>query len=106
LTCTFYVIKMYIMKERRRARRWSVADARANLPKVLAGAAREPQAVYRRTEPVAVVVSPRAFEALDAARHARESETLADAFAELRRLGGALRPPRRRDRPNRFARRR
>jgi prevent-host-death family protein len=95
---------MYIMQPKPPARRrWSVAAARAHLPQVLANAAREPQAVYRRAEPVAVVVSPRAFESLEADRLAREAESLADAFAELRRLGGVLRAPRRRDRPNAFA---
>jgi hypothetical protein len=98
---------MYIMTPRRppRVRRWSVATARARLPEVFAAAAREPQAVYRHDEPVGVIVSPREFVALDADRRERESRTLADAFAALRRLGAdRLLVPKRRDRRNPFAR--
>ncbi|HVU53319.1 MAG TPA: type II toxin-antitoxin system Phd/YefM family antitoxin [Polyangia bacterium] len=82
----------------KRVRRWSVAQARARLPEVFAAAAHEPQAIFRHNEPAAVVVAPRDFVALEASRAARERETLADAFAALRRL--AARPlalPRRRD---------
>jgi PHD/YefM family antitoxin component YafN of YafNO toxin-antitoxin module len=86
-----------------RTRRWSVADARANLPDVFAAAAREPQAVYRHDEPVGVVVSPRDFALLDAERRARDGQTLADAFAALRQLeAGPLAVPPRRDRANAF----
>jgi PHD/YefM family antitoxin component YafN of YafNO toxin-antitoxin module len=99
---------MYIMSPRRRQpiRRWSVAQARAKLPEVLSSAAREPQAVYRRDEPVAVVISPRAFAELDAQRRAREAETLGDVFARLRAIAGARRivVSRRRDRANAFDR--
>jgi PHD/YefM family antitoxin component YafN of YafNO toxin-antitoxin module len=96
---------MYMMTTRPRRKRWSVAEARARLPKVFESAAREPQAVYKRSEPVAIVLSPRAFEALETDRAAREAETLADAFADLRRLGARIRPPKRRDRANVFAKR-
>ena len=89
-----------------RTRRWSVADARANLPDVFAAAAREPQAVYRHDEAVGVVVSPRDFAVLDAERRTREGQTIADAFAVLRGLDARLPPvPRRRDRANAFTRR-
>lgn len=46
---------MYIMG---RKSTWSVATARQHLPRVIAAAAREPQAIYRRNELVAAVVSP------------------------------------------------
>jgi PHD/YefM family antitoxin component YafN of YafNO toxin-antitoxin module len=82
----------------KRARRWSVAEARANLPDVFAAAAHEPQAIFRHNEPAAVVVAPRTFLALEARRAELERETLADAFAALRRLaGGSLLLPRRRN---------
>jgi len=96
---------MYMMKKRDKGlQRWSVAEARANLPKVFASAAREPQAVYRRNRRVAVVVSPRTFDSLEAERAAQKTRSLADAFAELRDLGGSIPEPRRRNRPNPFAR--
>src|SRR5215471_18831884 len=89
----------------KRVRRWSVAEARAKLPEVFAAAAHEPQAIFRHNEPAAVVVAPRAFLALEASRAARDRETLADAFASLRRLAGPLALPRRRN-PLGLARRR
>jgi hypothetical protein len=82
----------------RRVRRWSVAEARAKLPEVFAAAANEPQAIFRHHEPAAIVVAPRTFVALEASRAARERETLAEAFAALRRLAaGPLALPRRRN---------
>jgi PHD/YefM family antitoxin component YafN of YafNO toxin-antitoxin module len=82
----------------KRVRRWSVAEARAKLPEVFAAAAHEPQAIFRHNEPAAVVVAPRTFVALEARRAERERETLADAFAALRRLAaGPLALPRRRN---------
>jgi PHD/YefM family antitoxin component YafN of YafNO toxin-antitoxin module len=82
----------------KRARRWSVAQARANLPEVFAAAVHEPQAIFRHNEPAAIVVAPRDFLALEAGRGERERRTLAGAFAELRRLaGGPLALPRRRN---------
>jgi PHD/YefM family antitoxin component YafN of YafNO toxin-antitoxin module len=89
----------------KKAPRWSVAEARAKLPRVFAAAAQEPQAVYRHDTPVAVVVSPAAFAALETERLARERETLADAFAALRALdAGRITAPPRRDRKNPFTR--
>ena len=81
----------------KRVRRWSVAEARARLPEVFAAAAHLPQAIFRHDEPAAVVVAPRTFLALEASRAARDGETLADAFAALRRLAGPLALPRRRN---------
>jgi prevent-host-death family protein len=82
----------------KRVRRWSVAEARAKLPEVFAAAVHEPQAIFRHNEPAAVVVAPRDFVALEASRAARDRETLADAFAALRRrAAGPLTLPRRRN---------
>jgi PHD/YefM family antitoxin component YafN of YafNO toxin-antitoxin module len=81
----------------RRVRRWSVAEARAKLPEVFAAAAHEPQAIFRHNEPAVVVVAPRTFVALEAQRAAHERETVADAFAALRKLAGPLALPRRRN---------
>ncbi|MDB4980531.1 MAG: Antitoxin [Myxococcales bacterium] len=110
LTCTFLFHKLYTMDRPRKPRqkktqRWSVAEARAKLPRVFAAAAHEPQAVYRHDTPVAIVVSPRAFAALEGERLDRQRETLADAFAALRALdAGRIVAPPRRNRPNSFAR--
>src|SRR5579862_3632476 len=90
---------MYIMTSLpgKRGRRWSVAEARANLPEVFAAAAQEPQAIFRHNAPAAIVVAPRDFLALDAHRAERERRTIADAFAALRALAaGPVALPRRR----------
>jgi prevent-host-death family protein len=84
-------------------KRWTVGEARARLPELFKAAARQPQRVFRRTEPAAVVVSPDEFEKLDALRNESEKETLADAFAALRALDAGLEIPQRRDRKNSFA---
>jgi hypothetical protein len=69
---------------RRKKIRWTIATARQGLPKLIASAAREPQAVYRRNKLVATVVSPQLGAELQAARQARP--TMAEALAELRRI--------------------
>jgi PHD/YefM family antitoxin component YafN of YafNO toxin-antitoxin module len=100
LICTISFAIMYTMTLPlpKRTRRWSVAAARANLPEVFAAAAHTPQAIFRHNEPAAVVVAPRDFIAFDARRAERARETLADAFATLRRLvTGPLALPRRRN---------
>jgi prevent-host-death family protein len=91
---------MYIMTSPpgKRGRRWSVAEARANLPEVFAAAAHEPQSIFRHNEPAAVVVAPREYVALAARRADVDRETIGDAFAALRRLAaGPLALPRRRN---------
>jgi hypothetical protein len=83
-------------------KRWTVATARQHLPKLLALAAREPQAVYRRDTLVATVVNPKLAAQVEETRAAERSGTLADDLAELRRLCAeedyVLTPPRRVDR--------
>jgi prevent-host-death family protein len=83
-------------------KRWTVGEARARLPELFKAAARQPQRVFRRTEPAAVIVSPGDFEELSALRTESEKETLADAFVELRNLDAGLEVPERRDRKNGF----
>jgi prevent-host-death family protein len=83
-------------------KRWTVAEARARLPELFKAAARQPQRVFRRTDPAAVIVSPGEFEELSALRTESEQETIADAFAELRNLGAGLEVIERRDRKNGF----
>lgn len=96
---------MYIMTTRKKMR-WTIASARQQLPALIGAAAREPQAVYRRTKLVATVVGP------DFAAKMQEAEAagrprIADALAELRRIcteeGYQLPSERRKDRRNEAA---
>jgi prevent-host-death family protein len=88
------------VRAKEKSERWTVGEARANLPKLLKAAGRRPQRVFRRKEPAAVIVSPEEFAELSALK---ATKTIADAFAELRQLGGRLESPRRRDRRNTFS---
>jgi hypothetical protein len=82
---------------------WTISTARQYLPALVASAAKEPQAIYRRNRLVAAVLSPEALDELNAAR----KNSVGSAFARLRaicreenyQLGSAPR----RDRPNPFA---
>jgi hypothetical protein len=85
LTCTCRLLDMYMLMSRRK-RRWTIASARQYLPKVIALAAHEPQAVYRRDKLVAGVVSAELEQKLEAAERARGGPSLAGDLKELRRL--------------------
>lgn len=76
---------MYIMSERR-PKRWTIATARQYLPKLIALAAHEPQAVYRRDKLVAGVISPGLKQKLEASGLAENEPSLAAELAELRSL--------------------
>jgi prevent-host-death family protein len=65
---------------------WSVAEAKQRLSELLRDAAKEPQRIFRRSRPVAVVVAPELYEELAAAHAEQSARTVADAFAELRSL--------------------
>jgi PHD/YefM family antitoxin component YafN of YafNO toxin-antitoxin module len=91
------------MRPKEKSERWTVGEARANLPQLIKAAGRRPQRVFRRKEPAAVIVSPGEFAELAALK---TDETIADAFAELRGLGARLETPPRRDRRNTFSVRR
>ena len=60
--------------------RWTIATARQNLAELVSLAAREPQEIYRRDKLVAWVIS------VDESTVALARPSLADAFAELRRI--------------------
>jgi hypothetical protein len=100
---------MYMMATPRKRRRWTIASARQRLPKLIAMAAREPQAVYRRDKLVAAVVSPELKQEMDAAAVGGRGPTLAAALDELRGLcaeeGYTLAPPKRIDRKTKRRRR-
>jgi len=82
---------------------WTISTARQNFPALVASAAKEPQAIYRRKRLVAAVLSPEALEELKAARKA----SVGSAFARLREIcreeNYQLASAPRRDRPNAFA---
>jgi len=75
---------MYMMKGRKNTR-WTIARARQQLPSLIAAAAREPQAVYRRTQLVATVVGPELAARIEAGS-TEQRPPMADALAELRRI--------------------
>ena len=93
---------MYIMKGGKKLR-WTIATARQQLPALIGAAAREPQAVYRRTKLVATVVGPDVSAKMQA-EGAAARPRIADALAELRRICAEedyqLPASRRKDRPN------
>jgi len=82
---------------------WTISTARQHLPELVASAAKEPQAIYRRNRLVAAVLSPEALEELKAAR----KTSVGSAFARLRQIcdeeSYELVPALRHDRPNPFA---
>lgn len=86
---------------------WQVAEAKQRLSEVLRSAAQEPQTIYSRSRPVAVVVAGETFEEFRAWQAERKARTVGAAFAELRSLakgsGYVLVVPRRKDRRNAFS---
>jgi hypothetical protein len=82
---------------------WTISSARQNLPALVASAAKEPQAIYRRNRLVAAVLSPEALDELNAARKV----SVGSAFARLREIcreeDYQFVPAPRRDRRNPFA---
>lgn len=87
--------------------KWSTAEARGNLSKLLHAADEEPQIITNRGRPVAVVVDAEEYEAFRRWRESRPSATLADTLDDLARVceedGFSLAVPPRRDRPSGFA---
>ncbi len=82
---------------------WTISTARQHLPALVASAAKEPQAIYRRKRLVAAVLSPEALDELKAAR----KTSVGSAFARLREIcreeNYELASAPRRNRPNPFA---
>lgn len=95
------VISTTIMTMSLPADRWSVAEAKSGLSRLVQSAQRRPQVIERRGKPVAVVIAMDQFE--DRAVSARWKQFL-DASARIRSEGGGdLRIPRRRPRASPFA---
>ena len=86
---------------------WKVAEAKQRLSEVLRSAAREPQTIYSRSRPVAVVVAGETFEEFKLWQAERKARTVGAAFAELRSLTEGSRyvltVPGRKDRRNVFS---
>jgi prevent-host-death family protein len=86
---------------------WQVAEAKQRLSEVLRSAAQEPQTIYSRSQPVAVVVAGETFEEFRAWQAERKARTVGAAFAEFRSLargsGYVLAVPRRKNRRNTFS---
>jgi prevent-host-death family protein len=86
---------------------WKIAEAKQRFSEVVKAAEGEPQLIYNRDRLVAAVVEPEAFRDFLDWRQETEKPTLADSFAELRRICAeedyTLEIPPREDRPNPFA---
>lgn len=89
---------------------WNVGQAKQHLSEVIREAAREPQLIYNRNRPVAAVIAAEElaeYRAWKAERELSPRKTLADEFAELRRIlqeegRDGLDIPPRTNRPNAF----
>ncbi|HKI05620.1 MAG TPA: type II toxin-antitoxin system prevent-host-death family antitoxin [Thermoanaerobaculia bacterium] len=86
---------------------WNVAEAKQRFSEVVRAAEDKPQMIYNRGKLVAAVVPAGDLKEYLAWREKKEEVTLADAFAELRRICAeeayAFEAPTREDRPNPFA---
>jgi PHD/YefM family antitoxin component YafN of YafNO toxin-antitoxin module len=63
---------------------WNIASAKQQFSEVVRLTAQEPQAIYNRDKPVAVMVSPQEFEEFRRWKAEREKPDLMALFAELR----------------------
>lgn len=89
---------------------WNVGQAKQHLSEVIREAAHEPQLIYNRNRPVAAVIAAEElaeYRTWKAEHAAQPRRSLADEFAELRRIlqeegRDGLDIPPRKDRPNAF----
>ena len=65
---------------------WNIASAKQQFSEVVRLTAEEPQAIYNRDKPVAVVVSAQDFEDFQRWRAERDRPSLAQQFDEIRDL--------------------
>lgn len=85
---------------------WNIAQAKQRFSEVVKQAAREPQLIYNREHLVAAVIDAGEFDAFNRWRERSQRRTLADEFAELRKIAEEenyelILPPRT-SRPNAF----
>ena len=85
---------------------WSVAQAKEQLSEVLRRAATRPQTITKRARDIAVVIDVQEFREFQQWKSAGSKKTVAEAFEDLRRIGGtrgtALKAPARRNRRTPF----
>ena len=86
---------------------WNIASAKQQFSEVVRLAAEEPQAIYNREKPVAVIISVEEFEEFKQWRIQRERPTIVEQFAEIRALLAAegfdgIEVPPRANRPSPF----
>jgi len=86
---------------------WSIANAKQQFSEVVRLTAEEPQAIYNRDRPVAVMVSADEYEEFKQWKAERQRPTLTQLFDEIRAILAAegedgIEIPPRTDRPNPF----
>ena len=65
---------------------WNIASAKQQFSEVVRLTAEEPQAIYNRDKPVAVIISEQDFEDFQRWRAERDRPSLAQQFDEIRAL--------------------
>ena len=65
---------------------WNIANAKQQFSEVVRLTAEEPQAIFNRDKPVAVVVSADEFEEFRKWREQRQKPTMTALFAEIREI--------------------
>ncbi len=65
---------------------WNIANAKQQFSEVVRLTAEEPQAIYNRDKPVAVMISADEFEEFKQWKSQRKRPTLAQQFDEIRAL--------------------
>ena len=63
---------------------WNIANAKQQFSEVVRLTAEEPQAIYNRDKPVAVMVSAEEFEEFKRWRDAQRTPTMSELFADIR----------------------
>ncbi|MDO5623743.1 MAG: type II toxin-antitoxin system Phd/YefM family antitoxin [Pseudomonadota bacterium] len=64
---------------------WNIGNAKQQFSEVVRLAANEPQAIYNRDKPVAMVISAEEFEAYREWKVKQQRPTLAEQFAQIRK---------------------
>lgn len=65
---------------------WNIASAKQQFSEVVRLSAHEPQAIYNRDTPVAVLISAEDFEEFRSLRERSKKPSLVDLFAEIREV--------------------
>lgn len=86
---------------------WNIANAKQQFSEVVRLAAQEPQPIYNRDKPVAVLISAQDYEDFKQWQAQRKQPSLSELFAEIRAILAAegedgIEIPPRTDRPNPF----